>query len=132
MSAVPRLHFRMRESGAQVFRVTDDARTRRLELDPLAVVLPAKDEIRPQGDRTPTPTEEAAMRDWMAARRVLEAERRLDDVRRLVDDLGRTAHWAQGRAADDALDAVTDDLLMAMHDLRTVLVRRKAEAPDRG
>ena len=38
-----------------------------------------------------------------------------------------TTHWAQTRATDAQLDEVTDALLMAMHDLRTVLVRRKAE-----
>ena len=31
------------------------------------------------------------------------------------------------RMSDDALEQVTDSLLMAMHDLRTVLVRKKAE-----
>jgi hypothetical protein len=33
----------------------------------------------------------------------------------------------QTRASDDQLDLVTDALLLAMHDLRTVLVRRKAD-----
>jgi hypothetical protein len=41
-----------------------------------------------------------------------------------------TAHWAQAKATDDDLDRVTDDLLMAMHDLRTVLVRRMAARMD--
>jgi hypothetical protein len=33
----------------------------------------------------------------------------------------------QSRATDAQLDEVTDTLLLAMHDLRTVLVRKKAE-----
>ena len=38
-----------------------------------------------------------------------------------------TTQWVQSKATDDQLEAVTDNLLMAMHDLRTVLVRKKAE-----
>jgi hypothetical protein len=38
-----------------------------------------------------------------------------------------TAHWAQSRATDEQLEQVTDPLLLAMHDLRSVLVRRKAD-----
>jgi hypothetical protein len=33
----------------------------------------------------------------------------------------------QSRASDAELDQVTDALLLAMHDLRTVLIRRKAD-----
>ena len=38
-----------------------------------------------------------------------------------------TTQWAQSKASDDALEAVTDPLLMAMHDLRSVLIRKKAD-----
>ena len=44
-----------------------------------------------------------------------------------MDTLNLTAHWAQSRATDAQLDQVTDALLLAMHDLRTVLVRKKAD-----
>ena len=37
------------------------------------------------------------------------------------------AHWAQSRASDEQLAAVTDALLLAMHDLRSTLVRKMAE-----
>jgi hypothetical protein len=33
----------------------------------------------------------------------------------------------QSKATDDQLEDVTDALLLAMHDLRTVLVRKKSE-----
>jgi hypothetical protein len=65
--------------------------------------------------------------EWLAARQVLLAERDIDDILRTVDHLNLTAQWAQSRAADQDLDRVTDALLLAMHDLRTVLVRKKAE-----
>ena len=38
-----------------------------------------------------------------------------------------TAQWAQSKAEATQLEEVTDDLLLAMHDLRTVLVRKKSE-----
>jgi hypothetical protein len=69
----------------------------------------------------------AAIRGWMDERQAVLAARDLDDILRAVDHLNLTAHWAQTRASDDALEAVTDRLLLAMHDLRSVLVRRKAE-----
>ena len=40
-------------------------------------------------------------------------------------DLAAIKGWLSSRQAQ--LDAVTDALLLAMHDLRTVLVRKKAE-----
>ncbi len=51
----------------------------------------------------------------------------MDDILRTVDHLNLTTQWAQSRATDEQLEAVTDSLLLAMHDLRTMLVRRKAE-----
>ena len=69
----------------------------------------------------------AAIRDWMAARVAQLAARDVDDILRAVDHLNLTAQWAQSRASAEQLEAVTDTLLLAMHDLRTVLVRKKAE-----
>lgn len=63
----------------------------------------------------------------MEARRETLARRDIDDILRTVDHLNLTAHWAQSKASDEALEEVTDALLLAMHDLRTVLVRKKAE-----
>ena len=55
------------------------------------------------------------------------AARDLDDIRRAIDHMNLTTQWAQSKAAPEELDAVTDDLLLAMHDLRSVLVRKKAD-----
>ncbi len=40
--------------------------------------------------------------------------------------------WAQSKATDEQLEDVTDRLLLAMHDLRTVLVRKKADRLTKG
>ncbi len=51
----------------------------------------------------------------------------IDDIHRAVDYLNQTAHWVNSSAEDDELEDVTDALLLAMHDLRSVLVRKKAD-----
>jgi hypothetical protein len=125
----------VRENGAAVFRVGADARTRRIEMDEIAAVNVKNGTVRPHGDRRLTDADHAAIADWLARRQAQLAAREGDDLRRLVDQLNLTAGWASGRATDAQLDAVTDALLMAMHDLRTVLVRRKADRlapPDTG
>ena len=38
-----------------------------------------------------------------------------------------TEQWGQSKASEDQLGAGTDSLLLAMHDLSTVLVRKKAD-----
>lgn len=124
---LPAHYFRIRENGATVFRVDTENRQRRIEMAPIATVNVKNGEIRPHGDRALSEADMAAIRDWMAARTELLAQRDIDDILRTVDHLNLTAHWAQSKATDAQLDAVTDALLLAMHDLRTVLVRRKAE-----
>ena len=51
----------------------------------------------------------------------------LDDIHRAVDYLNLTTQWSQAKASDEQLESVTDALLLAMHDLRSVLVRKKAD-----
>lgn len=129
---LPEFYFRIRENGAAVFRVDTENRNRRIEMEEIAVVNVKNGNIRPHGDRKLTDPELAAIRDWLAARVALLARRDIDDILRTVDHLNLTAQWAQSKAEDDELEQVTDALLLAMHDLRTVLVRRKAERLTKG
>ncbi|HPE26923.1 hypothetical protein [Albidovulum sp.] len=129
MSDLPEYYFRVRESGAAVFRVDAENRQRRIEMDQIATVNVKNGEIRPNGGRNLSADDLAAIRGWLADRRVLLAERETDDLWRTVDQLNQVAHWAQSRATDQQLEAASDALLMAMHDLRSVLIRRKSERP---
>lgn len=124
---LPDYYFRIRENGAAVFRVDTENRQRRIELEPIAVANLRNGEIKPQGDRKLTPDEIALIKAWMAERTEVLAGRDVDDIHRAVDHLNLTAQWVQTRATDAQLEDVTDALLLAMHDLRTVLVRKKAE-----
>lgn len=124
---LPDYYFRVRENGAFVFRVDTENRHRRIDMDQIAAVNIRNGEVKAHGDRELTDEDKEAIAAWIAERRAVLAARDIDDILRTVDHLNLTAHWAQTRASDDDLDAVTDALLLAMHDLRTVLVRKKAD-----
>jgi hypothetical protein len=125
--ALPEYYFRVRENGAFVFRVDTENRQRRIDMDQIAVVNIRNGEIRAHGDRELSPRDLAEIKDWMERRTKVLAQRDIDDIHRAVDHLNLTAHWVQSRASEEQLEEVTDALLMAMHDLRSVLVRKKAD-----
>ena len=124
---LPDFYFRIRDNGASVFKVDTENRQRRIELEEIAMVNMKNGAIKPHGDRKLAEVEIEAIRNWMAGRAELIAVREIDDILRTVDHLNLTSQWAQSRASDEALEEVTDALLLAMHDLRSVLVRRKAD-----
>ncbi len=121
------LYFRVRENGATVFRVDTENRQRRLEMDQIAVVNTNNGQIKHHGDEPPTEEEQAEIEAWIEDRKTVLAERSIDDILRAVDYLNLTTHWAQTKATDADLEAFTDQLLMAVHDLRMVLVRKKSD-----
>jgi hypothetical protein len=127
MSDLPEYYFRVRENGALVFRVDTENRQRRIEMDPIAVVNIRNGDVKPQGDRTLSKADKEKIADWMDSRRDVLATRDIDDIHRAVDYMNLTTHWAQTKASEDQLEDVTDALLLAMHDLRSVLVRKKAD-----
>ena len=124
---LPDYYFRVRENGAFVFRLDTENRQRRIEMDQIATLNMRNGEIKPQGDRTLSAKDIDAIKEWMAERAQTIAHREIDDIFRAIDYLNTTAHWVQTCATDEQLEAVTDQLLLAMHDLRTTLVRKKAD-----
>ncbi|MGA9253989.1 MAG: hypothetical protein WBV78_07955 [Roseobacter sp.] len=127
MTELPEYYFRVRENGAVVFRVDTENRQRRIEMDQIAVINIRNGEVKPHGGRDLSSEDMAEIDAWMAARRDLLATRAIDDIHRTVDHLNLTTQWAQSKATDAELEEVTDALLFAMHDLRSVLVRKKAD-----
>lgn len=127
MTDLPDYYFRVRENGAAVFKVDTENRQRRIELEQIAVLNIRNGEIRANGNRTLSPEDMAAIETWMQSRKEQLAQRDIDDILRTVDHLNLTTHWAQSKASEDELEAVTDPLLLAMHDLRTILARKKAD-----
>ncbi len=129
---LPEYYFRVRENGAAVFRIDTENRQRRIEMDQIAVINIRNGEVKPQGQRTLSEADRAEIARWMDARKELLARRDIDDIHRAVDYLNLTTQWAQSKATDEQLEDVTDRLLLAMHDLRSVLVRKKADRLDKG
>ena len=124
---LPDYYFRVRDNGATVFRVDTENSQRRIEMTQIAEVNVRNGEIKPQGDKALTEADVAAIQGWMADRVALLAQRDIDDIHRAVDYLNQTTHGAHAKASDEQLEEVTDRLLLAMHDLRSVLVRKKAD-----
>lgn len=124
---LPDYYYRVRENGALVFRIDNDSRQRRIEMDQIAVVNTKNGEIKAHGDRELTDTDRSEIQAWLENRQKVLADREIDDIFRAIDHMNLTAQWVQTRATAEQLDTVTDSLLMAMHDLRTILVRKKAE-----
>ena len=124
---LPDYYFRVRENGALVFRVNTENRQRRVEMDQIATINIRNGEVKPHGDRGLTPEDLAQIQDWIAQRSHQLAVREVDDILRAVDHLNMTTQWVQTRAEGEQLEQVTDMLLLAMHDLRSVLVRKKAD-----
>src|SRR6056297_547314 len=127
MTDLPEYYFRVRDNGAFVFRVDTENRQHRSDMEQIAVVNTRNGQIKPHGERNLSPQDKAVIEEWMQERVALLARRDLDDIYRAIDYLNTTAHWAQSKASDEDLEHVTDALLLAMHDLRTVLVRKKAD-----
>lgn len=123
---LPDYYFRVRENGAFVYRLDTENRQRRIEMDQIAVVNMRNGEIKAQGDRSLSEQDIAEITKWMEERARILAHREIDDILRAIDYLNTTSHWVQSRATDEQLEAVTDPLLLAMHDLRSTLVRKKA------
>ncbi len=124
---LPEYYFRVRENGAVVFRIDTENRQQRIEMDQIAVINIRNGEVKPHGQRSLTEADKAEIARWMDARKALLAKRDIDDIHRAVDYLNLTTQWAQSKASEEQLEEVTDRLLMAMHDLRSVLVRKKAD-----
>lgn len=64
---------------------------------------------------------------WMEERAAVLANSDMDDIHRAVDYLNLTTQRVQSKASADQLGSATDALLLAMHDLRSTLVRKKAD-----
>ena len=96
-------------------------------MEEIATVNINNGKIKPHGDRPLTPDEITLIEAWITERQAVLAARDVDDILRAVDHMNLTTQWAQSKASDDQLEQVTDSLLMAMHDLRSVLIRKKAD-----
>jgi hypothetical protein len=121
--------FRVRENGAVVFRIDPESPTRRIEMTQIAVVNVKNGEIRPHGDGVLSEADRKAVEDWLERRRDVLRARELGEIEKTVEQLNLAANWVQQKATPEDLERVSDALLLAMHDLRTILVRKASDRP---
>lgn len=124
------LYFRIKDNGATVFRINDEARQRRLDLQPVAEANARNGDIKLRKDVTLTGDERAEIAAWLNARREALAAREIEQARLTIEHLNATANWVSGKPDEQAAEAVSEDLLMAMHDLRAAIVRFKSRMLD--
>lgn len=124
---LPDYYFRVRENGAVVFRIDTENRQRRIDMEEIATVNINNGKIKAHGDRALSAEETALIEAWITERQAVLAARDVDDILRAIDHMNFTTQWVQSKATDAQLEQITDTLLMAMHDLRVVLIRKKAE-----
>jgi hypothetical protein len=115
-------YFRPRPGGAMMLRIAYDSRLRRSEMHRVAGINAKTGAIDVTTGHDLTDAERALIDDWLAQGNGLEG-----DAAKMVEQIGHIAHWAQFRANPAELAAATDDLLLAMQDLREVLVRKAAQ-----
>ena len=96
-------------------------------MDQVKVIYMRSETIKPQGDTPPTDEETKLIKDWMHERKTMLEERETVNILRTIDHLNLTAQWAQSKVSDADLEQVTDQLLLSMYDLRTILSRKKIE-----
>lgn len=122
------LYFRVRDNGAAVFRLNTQNRQQRMEFKQIATLNLHKAEIKPQSGTPPTESEIAQIDAWIVKRRKIVADRQIEDIKLSIEHLNATAQWIQSKASQDQINEFADELLVAMHDLRMVIVRKKSDA----
>lgn len=120
----PTLYFRRKDNGAAVYRIATGEHAR-LDLQQIAV-LKQNGEVKPSGKQTPTEAELSEIAEWHDDRKSEQKARDAARVDRLVGDMNAVAQWVQANANDKQIAQSAQPILMAMHDLRTTLVRRMA------
>lgn len=126
IAPLPEYYFRLREGGATVFHILTDDHNGRTDMQQIALVNTGTGKIRPYRGRALTDADRAAIDTWLTERRESLSWKKLEQAMRTVEDINQTAHWAQAEASDEDLATVSDALLLAVHDLRQVLVKKSA------
>lgn len=121
-------YFRPRPGGAMLLRIDYDARLRRSEMHRIAGINAKTGSVNVTSGHDLTDTERALIDAWLAGGTGLTG-----DAANAAEQIGHIAHWAQFRATPAELTDATEELLLAMQDLREVLVRKaaqRAQKPD--
>ena len=120
------LYFRIKDNGATVYRVDDQNPQRRLELNPIADAIVHNGRIKPRQGADLTAAETYEIETWLKSRAAALEARAAAEAEETIETLNQTANWFAAKPGPEA-NPLADRLLMAMHDLRTAIVRYKSE-----
>ena len=120
------LYFRIKDNGATVFRVESESRQRRMDFQPIAEANTRNGDIKPRKDVTLSDEERAHIETWIATRREVLTARELSEAQATLERINAAANWFSGKPDLAAAEAMADDYLLALHDLRSTIVRFKS------
>ncbi|MFK7943948.1 MAG: hypothetical protein AB8B85_13685 [Paracoccaceae bacterium] len=123
-----KLYYRHRKNGAVVFRLEVANRQRRIELNQIASIAKTG-EVIPHKRRPATEAEIKEIQRWWADWHARADTEQLSDTDKFLVELNQFTDWFQRRAENEEVDAASDPLLMALLDLRQVVVRRLSDIP---
>jgi hypothetical protein len=128
------LYYRLVERGALVFRLDVSNRQRRIELTQIATIDAQGDvrpngrpDVRPNGRQPATHDELASASAWWCDWQARRAKGHLTETECFRAEINRFTEWMAREARDDEISRLSDPLLMALLDLRQVVVRRLSE-----
>ncbi|MEM7546576.1 MAG: hypothetical protein AAF367_13660 [Pseudomonadota bacterium] len=122
-----KLFFRQKDNGATVLRVVEDARQQRIDLLPLAEVNTRNGSIKPRNGVEISTDENVEIARWIEQRQARDATDQALTPRHTIEALNAAAHWISSKPDPAAADNAIDDLLLAMYDLRTAIIRYKSK-----
>lgn len=124
------LYFRIKDNGATVFRVENEARQRRMDFQPIAEANTRNGDIKPRKDAGITDDEREAIEAWIETRRAALLIREGTDAQQTLERINAAAAWFSSKPDQATAEAVADEMLLALHDLRSAIVRFKSKTMD--
>ncbi len=121
----PTLYFRRKGNGATVYRIATGKHSR-LDMQKIAI-LKQNGVVKPSGKPPPTKAELIEITTWHDTRQADQETRDAARVDQLVGDINAVTQWLQVDANDKQITQNAQPILMAIHDLRTTLVRRLSD-----
>lgn len=122
-----KLFFRNKENGASVFRLEEDNRHQRSNLVPIAEVNVRNGKIKVRSGTALTAGEATEIEHWMESRRERDEAREAATPQVAIEAINAAAHWISGQPDPALVDQSVDELLIAMLDLRTAIVRHRSK-----
>lgn len=119
-----KLYFRIKDNGALIFRVDAENPKKQIELDQIGAVNIRSGQVNLQPDQTLSAEEQSELDLWIAMRKLHLST---NNVQSCIEQMNTTAHWIKSSATKSEVSDIQDNLLMAMHDLRQVIIRKLSD-----